>query len=129
MLESLLKNSRNTVILRSTIKNISSEFLTDEMEIFRGFLVHEGNILVDMCIGEFFCRKPAPNCYLLHLECLSGHAVSPTYWLKGRDVPDIHPVPGKCRVSHYSVLPGPGKIMGRVIKKNFFLNFFFYLRY
>ena len=29
-----------------------------------------------------------------------------------RDVPDIHPVTGKCRVSHYSVLPGPGKIMG-----------------
>ena len=37
-----------------------------------------------------------------------------------RDVPDIHPVPGKCRISHYSVLPGPGKIMGPSNKKNFF---------
>src|SRR6218665_2468223 len=34
-----------------------------------------------------------------------------------RDVPDIHPVPSKCRVSHYSVLPGPGKIMGPSNKK------------
>ena len=44
-----------------------------------------------------------------------------------RDVPDIHPVPGKCRVSHYSVLPGPGKIMGpsNKKKKKIFLNFFF----
>ena len=37
--------------------------------------------------------------------------------VKHRDVPDIHPVPGKCRVSHYSVLPGPGKIMGPSNKK------------
>src|SRR6218665_1630658 len=43
-----------------------------------------------------------------------------------RDVPDIHPVPGKCRVSHYSVLPGPGKLMGPSNKKKkFFFNFFF----
>jgi len=44
-------------------------------------------------------------------------------WIRQRirDVPDIHPVPGKCRVSHYSVLPGPGKIMGpsNNKKKNF----------
>src|SRR6218665_3724087 len=40
-----------------------------------------------------------------------------------RDVPVIHPVPGKCRISHYSVLPGPGKIMGPSNKKNFFLLF------
>ena len=38
-----------------------------------------------------------------------------------RDVPDIHPVPGKCQVSHYSVLSGPGKIMGPSNKKLFFL--------
>jgi len=39
-----------------------------------------------------------------------------------RDVPDIHPVPGRCRVSHYSVLTGPGKIMGPSNKKkSFFL--------
>src|SRR6218665_3251901 len=42
-----------------------------------------------------------------------------------RDVPDIHPVPGKCRISHYSVLSGPGKIMGPSNKKkNFFFTFF-----
>src|SRR6218665_3309482 len=40
-----------------------------------------------------------------------------------RDVPVIHPVPGKCRISHYSVLPRPGKIMGPSNKKNFFLLF------
>ena len=34
-----------------------------------------------------------------------------------RDVPVIHPVPGKCRISHYSVLPEPGKIMGPSNKK------------
>ena len=39
-----------------------------------------------------------------------------------RDVPDIHPVPGKCRVSHYSVLPGPGKIMKLSNKKKFFFT-------
>ena len=32
--------------------------------------------------------------------------------LQSRDVPDIHPVPGKCQISHYSVLSGHGKIMG-----------------
>ena len=37
-----------------------------------------------------------------------------------RDVPVIHPVPGKCRITHYSVLTGPGKIMGLSNKKNFF---------
>src|SRR6218665_2040557 len=51
-----------------------------------------------------------------------------TYML-ARDVPDIHPVPGKCQVSHYSVLPGPGKIKGPNNNKKkiffFFLNFFF----
>src|SRR6218665_1173057 len=47
--------------------------------------------------------------------------------VRRRDVPDIHPVPGKCRVSHYSVFPGPGKIMGpsnKKKKKIFFLIFF-----
>src|SRR6218665_2426813 len=28
-----------------------------------------------------------------------------------RDVPVNHPVLGRCRVSHYPVLPGPGKII------------------
>src|SRR6218665_3925937 len=42
-----------------------------------------------------------------------------------RDVPVIHPVPGKCRISHYSVLPGPGKIMGPNNKKKFFPFYFF----
>src|SRR6218665_3320500 len=41
------------------------------------------------------------------------------------DVPVIHPVPGKCRISHYSVLSGPGKIM-RPSKKKFKKKFFFY---
>src|SRR6218665_978441 len=41
-----------------------------------------------------------------------------------RDVPDIHPVPGKCRISHYSLLPGPGKIMGPSNKKKIFFYFF-----
>ena len=36
---------------------------------------------------------------------------------RSRDVPDIHLVPGKCRIYHYSVLPGPGKIMGPSNKK------------
>ena len=43
-----------------------------------------------------------------------------------RDVPIIHPVPGKCRISHYSVLSGPGKIMrpsNKKKKKNFFIFF------
>ena len=40
-----------------------------------------------------------------------------------RDVPVIHPVPGKCRISHYSVLPGPGKIMGPSNKRKFFFYF------
>src|SRR6218665_1950168 len=44
----------------------------------------------------------------------------------GRDVPVIHPVPGKCRIFHYSVLFGPGKIMGPSNKKKIF-NFFFFL--
>ena len=44
--------------------------------------------------------------------------------MENRDVPDIHPVPGKCRVSHYSVLSGPGKIMGPSNKKKKFLLFF-----
>ena len=34
-----------------------------------------------------------------------------------RDIPVIHPAPVKCRVSHYSVSPGPGKIMGPSNKK------------
>src|SRR6218665_1218213 len=44
-----------------------------------------------------------------------------------RDFPDIHPVPGKCRVSHYSVLPGPGKKTGpsKKKKKKKFFKFFF----
>src|SRR6218665_2364170 len=37
-----------------------------------------------------------------------------------RDVPVIHPVPGKCRISHYSALPGTGKIMRPSNKKKFF---------
>ena len=37
-----------------------------------------------------------------------------------RDVPVIHPVPGKCWISHYLVLSGPGKIMGLSNKKKFF---------
>ena len=41
------------------------------------------------------------------------------HWLKIRDVPVIHPVPGMCRISHYSVLPGPGKIMGPSNKQKF----------
>src|SRR6218665_260271 len=44
-----------------------------------------------------------------------------------RDVPVIHPVPGKCRIFHYSILPGPGKIMGPSNKKNFFLNFLLFI--
>src|SRR6218665_2939292 len=44
-----------------------------------------------------------------------------------RDVPGIHPVPGKCRISHYSVLPGPGKIMGPSNKKEIFFLLFFLL--
>ena len=43
-----------------------------------------------------------------------------------RDVPVIHPVPSKCRISHYLVLPGPGKIMGLSNKKKL-KNFFFLL--
>src|SRR6218665_1759566 len=46
---------------------------------------------------------------------------------RSRDVPDIHPVPGKCRIYHYSVLPGPGKIMGPSNKKKFFFTFYFCL--
>src|SRR6218665_1311946 len=42
-----------------------------------------------------------------------------------RDVPVIHPVPGKCRISHYSVLTGPCKIMGPSNKKKFFYFLFF----
>ena len=41
------------------------------------------------------------------------------------EVPVIHPVPGKCRISHYSVLPGPGKIMGPSNKKK--QNFSYFL--
>ena len=50
--------------------------------------------------------------------------------IANRDVPVIHPVPGKCRISHYSVLHGPGKIMGPSNKKRkiFFLPFTFYYR-
>src|SRR6218665_3285556 len=46
-----------------------------------------------------------------------------------RDVPVIHPVPGKCRISHYSVLSGPGKIMGPSNKKikNKKIIFFYFL--
>src|SRR6218665_615878 len=36
-----------------------------------------------------------------------------------RDVPVIHPVPGKCWISHYSILPGPGEIMRPSNKRNF----------
>jgi len=39
--------------------------------------------------------------------------------VSGRDVPGNHPVLGICRVSHYPVLPGPGKIM-KPSKFNFF---------
>ena len=46
---------------------------------------------------------------------------------KSRDVPVIHPVPGKCRISHYPVLPGPSKIMGPSNKKKFFFTFYFLL--
>ena len=42
-----------------------------------------------------------------------------------RDVPVIHPVPGKCWISHYSVLPGPGKIMGPSNKKKNYFSFFY----
>src|SRR6218665_3735311 len=45
--------------------------------------------------------------------------------LKSRDVPDIHPVPGKCRISHCSVLPRPGKIMGPSNKKKKIFTFVF----
>ena len=62
-------------------------------------------------------RKSAVMCERLFSS--SGYIVN-------RDVPDIHPVPGKCRISHYSVLSGPGKIMGPSNKKkNFFLLSFF----
>ena len=40
-----------------------------------------------------------------------------------RYVPVIHPVPGKYQISHYSVLTGPGKIMGPSNKQIFFLLF------
>src|SRR6218665_3784847 len=43
---------------------------------------------------------------------------------KNRDVPVIHLVPGKCRISHYSVLTGPDKIMGPSIKKKCYFLFF-----
>ena len=42
-----------------------------------------------------------------------------------RDVPVIHPVPGKCRISHYSVLPGPCKIMEPSNKKKFCFTFYY----
>src|SRR6218665_1560561 len=44
-----------------------------------------------------------------------------------RDVPVIHPVPGKCQVSHYSVLSGPGQIMGPSNKKKFFFYFLLFI--
>ena len=55
----------------------------------------------------------------------SCYVVLVNYLSTSRDVPVIHPVPGKCRISHYSVLPGPGKIMGPSSKKKIFFNFFF----
>src|SRR6218665_1281927 len=58
-----------------------------------------------------------------------AHVLSPRA-ICGRDVPVIHPEPGKCRISHYSVLPGHGKIMGLSNKKRYFLLFtLFYPRY
>src|SRR6218665_873539 len=56
-------------------------------------------------------EKDKPICTIVH--CTST-----------RDVPDIHPVPGKCRVSHYSVLPGPGKKRGPGKKKKKKKKFF-----
>src|SRR6218665_2477100 len=44
-----------------------------------------------------------------------------------RDVPVIHLVPGKCRISHYLVLPGPGKIMGPSNKKEIFFYFLLFI--
>ena len=44
-----------------------------------------------------------------------------------RDVSVIHPVPGKCQISHYSVLLGPGKIMGPSIKKKIFFYFLLFI--
>src|SRR6218665_1713972 len=58
--------------------------------------------------------SPMPNVWIRHND------VSPPIRMSGRDVPVIHPVPGKCRISHYSVLPGPGKIMKPSNKKKFF---------
>ena len=50
-----------------------------------------------------------------------------TWYTIYRDVPVIHSVPGKCRISHYSVLPGTGKIMGPSNKQKFFFTFYFFL--
>ena len=57
--------------------------------------------------GPAPCGRPHRKLKLESTDVIlsSSHA-------KNRDVPVIHPVPGKCRISHYSVLPGPGKIMG-----------------
>src|SRR6218665_3335722 len=64
-------------------------------------------------LGKFFthnCLRRFGGKLRHSIHAVSGAPLS-------RDVPDIHPVPGKCRVSHYSVLPGPGKIMGPSNKK------------
>ena len=68
-----------------------------------------------------------------YLAGLSTASIQPAWLNKpykllrtSRDLPVIHSVPGKCRISHYSVLPGPGKIMGPSNKKEKIFFTFYY---
>src|SRR6218665_4032942 len=56
-----------------------------------------------LCHAPVLCCSTISELIDYQIVCES-HAV--IIHLVCRDVPGIHPVPGKCRVSHYSVLPG-----------------------
>ena len=115
---------------------ISNGFLRLHLSRRHNFAIdvrHDDHVGCAVLELQRICEKPYQSEYVGSFKLWSSMQNSPTCccWAElhsslpfiivfFRDVPVIHPVPGKCRISHYSVLPGPGKIMG---PSNYFLNF------
>src|SRR6218665_2972578 len=100
--------------------------ICDNPFIFRGsaersniVCILQAKLLICQCFSPFYVTSANMVSFLPNFV----HII--------RDVPAIHPVPGKCPISHYLVLPEPGKIMGPSNKKKicFLLFTFFYPRY
>src|SRR6218665_1652381 len=82
-------------------------------------------VLVELVPTFYFAMCFMRACILA--TPLWNFAGCPPSLTHSRDVPDIHPVPGKGRVFSYSVLTGPRKKKGpkKKKKKKIFFYFFF----